>query len=73
MKYVSINGHTIRSKHGTDSPPIRIANGKNDRNPIYAREIAFDGPSRLVYSPACAILNCGARLVFETEDVKIIR
>ncbi len=53
MYYVSINGHTIRAnaKHGTDEPPIRIARSRSDRKPIYAHEIALEGPSRLIYSP----------------------
>lgn len=50
--YVSINGHVIRAnaKNGTDEPPIRVAVGKNDRKPRYAREIEISGPCRLIYS-----------------------
>jgi hypothetical protein len=75
MKYISINGHVIRSnaKHGTGLPPIRIASSKHDRYPRYANEITIDGPSRLIYSPEKSILNCGARLVIEAEAVTIIK
>ena len=73
--YVSINGHIIRSnaKNGTDEPPIRIAVGKNDRKPRYAREIEISGPSRLIYSADKPFLKCGARLVIEAADVRIVR
>lgn len=73
--YVSINGHTIRSnaKHGTDEPPIRIAASKSDSKPRYAREIEISGPSRLIYTANKPLLKCGARLVIETEDVRIVR
>ena len=76
MNYISINGHVIRAnaRHGTDDPPIRVAGSRNDRKPRYAREIEIDGPSRLIYNPAKPILNCGARLVIETErPVRIVR
>jgi hypothetical protein len=72
--FVSINGHTIRSnaKHGTTEPPIRIARTKSDTEPRYAREIEIVGPARLVYDPTKAMLRCGARLVLECADVKVI-
>jgi hypothetical protein len=76
MNYVSINGKTIRGNaiRGTDDPPIRIARSHSDKAPRYAREISIPGPSRLVYSPSCPIMRCGARLVLETEhDVEIVR
>jgi hypothetical protein len=73
--YVSINGHTIRANavHGTDNPPIRVARGKHDRKPVYASEIEISGPCRLVYSPDKPVLKCGARLVLEADDVRIVR
>jgi hypothetical protein len=75
MKYVSINGHTIRSnaKHGLAEPPIRIAGTKSDAQPAYAREIEIIGPARLVYDPTKAMLRCGARMVLECADVKVVR
>lgn len=74
--YISINGHTIRSNAitGKDDPPIRIARTKSDQRPQYAREIAIDGPSRLVYSPGKPVIRCGARLALATEaPVRIVR
>lgn len=76
MNYVSINGNVIRgnARHGTDDPPIRIARSPSDAKPRYAREIAIQGPSRLVYSPDKPIMRCGARLVLEVEGaVEIVR
>lgn len=75
MKYVSINGHTIRrnAKNGTDEPPIRIATRRNDTKPIYAREIEIVGRARLVYQPEAPIMKCGARLVLIADDVKVVR
>lgn len=74
--YISINGQTIRSNAitGKDDPPIRIARVKSDPSPRYAREIAIDGPSHLVYSPGKPIIRCGARLVLVTDaPVRIVR
>lgn len=75
MKYVSINGHTIRrnATHGTDDPPIRIARIKSDPDPVYASEIDIIGPARLVYSPTKPRIKCGARLVLECADVVVVR
>lgn len=75
MKYVSINAHTIRKNAvaGTDSAPIRIAKSKSDAKPSYANEIEIVGPARLVYDPSKPIMRCGARLVLECADVKVVR
>lgn len=75
MKYVSINGHTIRANavRGTTEPPIRIARTKSDTKPAYASEIEIVGPARLVYDPCKAIMRCGARLVIECADVRVVR
>jgi len=69
--YISINSHIIRKnvKDGENAPPIRIAKSKHDKSPIYAHEVSIDGPSKLLYDPDKKILNCGARLVLETEYV----
>lgn len=75
MKYVSINAATIRRNavlHKTEAP-IRIAKSKGDAKPVYASEIEIVGPARLVYDPENKILRCGARLVLECADVKVIR
>lgn len=75
MKYVSINAHTIRHNAvaGTTDAPIRIARSKSDAKPVYAQEIEIVGPARLVYDPCKAILRCGARMVLECADVKVVR
>ncbi len=74
MTYVSINSHIIRknAKTGERKPPIRIAKTRNDKHPVYANEIEIFGESKLVYSPDKAILNCGARLVLQCEDINIL-
>lgn len=75
MRYVSINGHTIRSnsRHGTYTPPIRIARTRTDPNPVYCSEVEISGRARLIYDPTKAMLRCGARLVLVCDDVKVIR
>lgn len=75
MKYVSINAHTIRHNAvaGTTDAPIRIARNKSDAKPTYAREIEIIGPARLVYDPTKPLLRCGARMVLECADVKVVR
>jgi hypothetical protein len=75
MMYISINGNTIRrnSKNHTNEPPIRIACKPNDSKPQYAHEIEILGSSRLIYDPENRIMKCGARLVLEAEDIKIVK
>lgn len=75
MKYVSINGQTIRRNavNGTRDAPIRIARSKSDAKPVYASEIKIEGRARLVYQPADPIMRCGARLVLIADDVTVIR
>jgi hypothetical protein len=74
MKYVSINGHTIRAnaRTGDHDPPIRIAKSHSDKKPVYASEIEIIGPAKLIYGGG-RILACGARLVLECENVKVLR
>lgn len=75
MKYLSINGNTIRRnaiRHET-LPPIRIARSPNDAKPIYASEVEIMGPAKIVYDPHKRIMRCGARLVIECADVKVVR
>jgi len=80
VKYISINGGTIRRNAvlGTNEPPIRIANSPNDAKPTYARSVAIlddygNTVAKLVYSPKKRRLRCGARLVLECYDVKVTR
>ncbi len=75
MKYISINSHKIRGNaiRGTNEAPIRIACSKNDKNPVYAREIKIIGKARLVYSPHKKLISCGARMVLVCDDIRIVR
>jgi hypothetical protein len=75
VKYISINGQTIRRNavHGTDDAPIRIARSKSDAKPVYASEIEIIGPARLTYDARKKQLRCGARMVLECDDVKVVR
>lgn len=75
MKYISINRHAIRRniKQEEREPPISIRTSKSGK-PVYANEIAIEGPSTLIYSPDEPILACGARLVITTEaNVRILK
>lgn len=75
MKYVSINAQTIRRNAvtGGEAAPIRIGKSKSDAKPIYASEIEIVGPARLIYDPRKAIMRCGARMVLQCADVKVLR
>ena len=75
MCYISINAGTIRknAKTGSEEPPIRIAKSPSDSKPVYAHEVAIEGPSQLVYSPKGKILRCGARMVLLAENVRVVR
>jgi hypothetical protein len=75
MKYVSINGGTIRrnAMRGTDDAPIRIARTPSDAKPTYASEIEIIGPARLVYDARKKRLRCGARMVLECADARVVR
>ena len=70
MKYVSINGNTIRKR---GDKPIRIAKSPSDQKPVYANEVVIVGPARLVYDPDNAIMRCGARVVLVCDDVSVKR
>jgi len=75
MWYVHVNVNTIRAnaKNGTSDPPVRFQKGKYGK-PRYAMEVAFDGPTRCVYSPDGKLLPCGARLIIECEqEPRILR
>lgn len=75
MRYVSINAHTIRRNAvaGESAPPIRIARTKSDAKPQYASEIEIIGKARLVYDPDKKLIKCGARMVLQCDDVRIVR
>lgn len=75
MMYVNINGHIIRAnaRTGARTPPIRIAKTPSDKKPVYASEVEILGPARLLYDPDGAIMACGARLVLQCDDVRVIR
>lgn len=75
MKYISINAHTIRRNAvaGEAAPPIRIARTRSDAKPVYASEVEIIGPAKLVYDPCKAMLRCGARMVLQCADAKVIR
>jgi hypothetical protein len=66
--YIHVNRGKIDSnrKHGRDEPVITIKKGKHGK-PSYAKEIAINGPVRVLSSMSTPILPCGARLVIMTE------
>ena len=72
-KYIHVNQHKIRSnlKHGTLEPVITIKEGRNN---TYCHEVDILGPSKIVYGGNDKpLLNCGARVVIETEsDIRIV-
>ena len=72
--YIHVNQHVIRSnkKHNEDNPVITIKQGSKN---TYCHEVNVKGPSRIIYGGNDKpILNCGARVVIETEsEIEIIR
>ena len=72
--YIHVNQNKIRSnlKHGTLDPVITIKNGREN---TYCHEVEILGPSKVMYGEnGQKILNCGARVVIETEaDYKVKR
>ena len=73
-KYIHVNQNVIRSnkKHNKNDPVITVKSGKNN---TYCHEVEILGPSKVIYggndSP---LLNCGARVVIETEsEVNILK
>lgn len=63
---VHINRNIIQhnSKHSTDYPVCRV---EADGEVVYAAEVHFHGPSKMVYSPENP-RPCGAKLWLETEE-----
>ena len=73
--WINVNKHVIaaNAKHGRNDPPIRISKGKTGK-PTYAHEVAWDGPSRIVYDAGKPVLKCGARLAIAVEgEVRVVR
>jgi len=72
--YIHVNQHKIRGnlKHERNDPVITIKQGSKN---TYCHEVAINGPSRVVYGGNDKpLLNCGARVVIETEaDVEIVK
>jgi len=72
--YIHVNQHVIRSnkKNNEDNPVITIKKGSTN---TYCKKVLVKGPSKIIYGGNDkAILNCGARVVIETEsEIEIIR
>jgi hypothetical protein len=71
--YINVNKHTIaaNAKHGTNEPVIRVARTKSAKAE-YHHNVGIcdkDGNivARIIYSPHCAIMKCGARLIIEAD------
>lgn len=62
---IHVNQHIIKSnaKTGGNEPVLTVKTYKSN---TYAKEVAIEGPSRVVYS-ADKPLPCGARVWIETE------
>ena len=66
-KYIHVNQNVIRSnkKHNKNDPVITIKEGRSN---TYCHEVEIKGPSKIMYGGNDKpILNCGARVVIETE------
>ena len=66
-KYIHVNQNVIRSnkKHNKNDPVITIKEGSSN---TYCHEVEIKGPSKIMYGGNNKpILNCGARVVIETE------
>ena len=72
--YIHVNQHVIRSnkKNERNDPVITVKQGSKN---VYCHKVAINGPSIVVYGGNDKpILNCGARVVIETDaSVDIIR
>ena len=72
--YIHVNQHVIRAnkKHGKNDPVITIKSGKTNS---YCHEVEILGPSKIVYGGNDKpLLNCGARVVIETESpVEVVK
>ena len=72
--YIHVNQHVIRAnkKNGTNDPVITIKQGSKN---TYCHEVEILGPSKITYGGNDKpLLNCGARVVIETEsNIDIIK
>lgn len=72
--YIHVNQHVIRSnkKNNKNDPVITVKSGSKN---TYCHEVLLHGTSRIIYGGNDKpLLNCGARVVIETEgEVEIIR
>jgi len=72
--YIHVNQHVIRSnkKHNKNDPVITVKSGKTN---TYCHEVEILGTSKIIYGGNDKpLLNCGARVVIETEsDIRIIK
>ena len=72
--FIHVNQHVIRSnkKHGKNDPVITIKQGSTN---TYCHEVEIQGPSKIIYGGNDKpLLNCGARVVIETEsNIDIIK
>jgi|TARA_R100000231_G_scaffold44487_2_gene38494 hypothetical protein len=72
-KFIHVNQHKIRSnlKHKKNEPVITIKQGSKN---TYCHGVDIMGPSRVIYGGNDKpLLNCGARVVIETDaDIRII-
>ena len=69
-----MNQHVIRAnkKHNKNDPVITVKSGKTN---TYCHEVEVLGPSKVIYGGNDKpLLNCGARVVIETEsEVNVIK
>ena len=72
--FIHVNQHVIRAnkKHDKNDPVITVKSGKSN---TYCHEVEILGNSKVIYGGNDKpLLNCGARVVIETEsDVRIVR
>ena len=72
--FIHVNQHVIRAnkKHNLNDPVITVKSGKNN---TFCHEVEILGNSKVIDGGNDKpLLNCGARVVIETEsDVRIVR
>lgn len=72
--YIHVNQHKIRSnkKNNLNEPVITVKQGSKN---TYCHEVILKGSSRVIYGGNDKpLLNCGARVVIETEgEVEIVK
>ena len=72
--FIHVNQHVIRAnkKQNQNDPVITVKSGKNN---TYCHEVEILGNSKVIYvGNDKPLLNCGARVVVETEsEVRIVR